>query len=258
MAAVFDNSVPTRSMEDAGDDVWGSIARCYAAFRSPFVPCREDMEAFEKAVAMQAGACKDECLRALILGVTPGIALMKWPRRSRIAGAEMSSAVIDALWPGDIPGVREAICASWFALPIDRKSCHVVIGDGSLNTCRFPGEVRALMHSIDKVLADSGLLVLRCYIRPDIQEGIDAVFDALFSAEGLTVDCFKMRLYLAMQRSTEEGVSVADAARVLDKYNVDGHVMRERARLGLCGNRTICELANISSYLFLPVAERSA
>ncbi len=228
MGAVLEDSALTDDEDGCQDRVWASIARRYAAFESPFVPCLEDIEAFESAVATQADMRNGQGLRAVMLGVTPGIALMKWPRGSSLVGAEISSAVIDALWPGDIPGTREAICASWFALPMRRKSCHIVVGDGSLNTCRFPGEVRALIRSIGELLAENGTLALRCYIRPHIQESVDAVFDALFSARGLSVDRFKMRLYLAMQRSAEEGVAVREAARLLDRYKRDNRTMREQ------------------------------
>jgi hypothetical protein len=208
-------------------DVWASIARCYSAFGSPFVPCREDIETFQIAVATHAQMVGVNNLRALLLGVTPGIALMKWPEGSHIVGVEISSAVIDALWPGNTE-TRKAICASWFGLPIEQKSCHVVIGDGSLIACRFPSEAQRLIHSVRAALADRGLLVLRSYIQPDSKESIDEVFEALFSPDGMTVDCFKLRLYLAIQRSTAEGVAVKEAAKILEQYKLDQHVMRDR------------------------------
>jgi hypothetical protein len=226
VTATHNNIALARSIEAPAEAVWASIARGYASFRSPLVPCREDIAALERAVALHAHADGGESRRAIMLGVTPGIALMDWPSGTRILAAEQSQAVIDALWPGDIPGVREAVCASWFSLPVGRNSVHVVVGDGSLSTCRFPGEVRDLVLSICNLLADHGLLAFRSYLRPQVQETVDAVFDDLFGP-GLTVDRFKMRLFLAMQRSAQEGVAVVEAARILDKYNLSPRTMQE-------------------------------
>ena len=228
MTAAYRNHAFADPLNEADDVVWASIARCYAAFGSPLVPTREDIHAYESAMLAQAQAGTGDGIRALMLGVTPGIALMKWPAGSRITAVDISSAVIGALWPGDIPGIRKAICASWFAIPMARKSCDVVFGDGSLNACRFPGEVRDLVHTVADLLVDEGLFVVRSYIRPQSPEAIDAVFSDLFSAHGMDVDCFKMRLWLAMQRSVEDGVPVKEAARILDKHNLDHRVMKER------------------------------
>jgi hypothetical protein len=180
--------------EGSTESVWASIARGYEAFGSPLVPCHEDIEAIEGAVAKHAEKTGAHPVRAIMLGVTPGLALMNWPRGARILGVEMSQAVIDALWPGDIPGVRKAICASWFSLSAEREKYHVVVGDGSLSTCRFPGKVRGLVHAIRKLLVEDGMLAFRSYVRPHIQETVDAVFDDLLGNKGLTVDGFKMRL----------------------------------------------------------------
>ncbi len=109
-----------------------------------------------------------------------------------------------------------------------QRSCDVVVGDGSLSTCRFPGEAKSVVGSVSRLLASGGRFIFRTYIRPEAQESVDAVFDALFRAEGMRVDCFKMRLYLAMQRSAGEGVAVSEAARVLDAYHVDAEVMKEQ------------------------------
>ncbi len=228
MAAVYESLALAGRFDDAQGDVWARIARGYAAFTSPFVPRPEDIASFERAVAIQADLHGGAGLKAVILGVTPALALMKWPQGSQIEAVEISQAVIDAIWPGDIPGTRRARCASWLAIPLQRKSCDVVVGDGSLATCRFPGEVRNLVRSAHDLLVDDGLFAFRSYIRPQVQESVEAVFEALFSASGLSVDRFTMRLYLAMQRSVEEGVAVREAARLLDRYHLDRRTMKER------------------------------
>jgi hypothetical protein len=228
MAAVLDNALLADEFHEAPDAVWVKFARRYSEFGSPFVPCQEDIRTMEQAVATHPRSVIAKVSTALMLGVTPGIALMSWPRGTRLLAAEISRAVIDALWPGDVSGVREAICASWLDIPVARKSCDVVVADGSLSTCRYPNEVRDLLRAVAELLADGGLFVCRCYLRPLVQESLDAVFAAAFSDAGLRVDQFKMRLYTALQHSASEGVAVREAARVMYKYGVDRHVMQHR------------------------------
>jgi SAM-dependent methyltransferase len=228
--AVTHESLAFAGCMPSGSNVWTEIARGYAAFGSPFVPSGEDIAAFERAVATHADRSRGGRLQAVMLGVTPGLALMRWPQGVHLTAVDISPEVIAAIWPGDLQGVRRAIRASWFSIPLERKSCDVVIGDGSLATCRFPAEVRELAHSVHDLLRDNGLFVFRSYLRPPSQETVDAVFNALFSGNGLTVDCFKMRLYMAMQRSVQEGVAVREAARTLEKYGLDRRVMQ--AQLG--------------------------
>lgn len=226
MAVVFDT--PATGGSGFEEEVWARIARGYAAFGSPFVPCRADIAAFEDAVNTQASLRPAKGLQAVMLGVTPGLALMRWPVGSRILAVEISQSVIKALWPGDVPQQRQAVCASWFAIPRGQQSCDVVVGDGSLATCRFPSEVRALSRAVHHLLSEGGSFVFRSYLRPQVQESVESVFGALFQGAGMSVDCFKMRLYLAMQRSPQEGVAVRDAARILDKYQLNSRTMRER------------------------------
>jgi hypothetical protein len=228
MAAAYQESGPVVVPEHAEVDAWGSIARNYAAFASPFVPCSEDIGTYEHSIAAYAESSKASDMNVLMLGVTPALALMRWPRGTRITAVEKSSSVIRELWPGDIPGVREAKCANWFTALNARGACDVVIGDGSFIACRFPDEIRTLSHSISTVLKDGGVLVIRNYIRPAMPETVENVFHALFDATPMKVDCFKLRLYLAMQKSVTEGVAVREAAELLQEYRLDPESMVER------------------------------
>jgi SAM-dependent methyltransferase len=194
--------------------VWASIAKSYSAFGSPFVPSREDVVAYEAAI--HAELSPDQARGdALILGVTPALATMNWPEQMPVVGLEISREVINSIWPGDIHGARRSVCGSWFDPPFGQNSFEVVVGDGSLSTCRFPGSVSKLLYSIRKLLKSNGLLIIRTYVRPAVVESVPQLMERLFT-QGLSVDCFKMGLYIAMQRTPYEGVAVKDAARIMD------------------------------------------
>lgn len=227
MAVAINNAVPATTANDTDDDVWVSIARGYAEFSSPMVPSEQDIGLYEQVAACHAVSVGKDRINALMLGVTPGIAQMRWPEGARVLAVEVSPEVIRALWPGDIPHVREARCASWFEMSMGPGSCDLIVGDGSLNTCRFPGELQELSRLLSKLLTHDGVLAVRCYVQQGCSESVESVFDALFNSRVLNVDSFKMRLYLAMQKSPLEGVSVRDAARVLDSFGVDSRLMKQ-------------------------------
>lgn len=216
---------PDNIPEDS--NVWAAIARHYTAFTSPMIPSEEDIGIYERSVAAYAADRRAADLKAVILGVTPSIATMKWPSGTRVTAVEISQPVIEALWPGDIPNVREAKCASWFSMPVGRNSCDVVIGDGSMIACRYPAEAKRLIHYIGECLVDGGIFVLRVYIRPERQETVPALFDDLLRQK-MRVDVFKFRLYLAMQRTVEEGVQVRVAANILEEYRLNRQEMIDR------------------------------
>lgn len=208
-------------------NVWAAIARHYTAFTSPMIPGAEDIGVYERSVAAYAADRMATDLKAVILGVTPSIATMKWPSGTSVTAVEISQPVIEALWPGDIPNVREARCASWFSMPVGRNSCDVVIGDGSMIACRYPAEAKRLIHYLGECLVDGGILVLRVYIRPERQETVPELFNDLLRQK-MRVDVFKFRLYLAMQRTVEEGVQVRIAANILEEYRLNRQEMISR------------------------------
>jgi hypothetical protein len=192
------------------------------------VPHEQDISAYEHALIEHFGSGGHSGVDAVILGVTPSVALMRWPLATKVVGIELSPAVIKAIWPGDIPGTRQARCASWGTLEGMKNSCDVVVGDGSFIACRFPDEARRLVKAVRACIRDGGIFIVRIYTRPDCKESIDHLMGDLFSTRCPGVDEFKLRLYLAMQRSLSEGVAVQDAARVLDDYRIDRKVMTER------------------------------
>ncbi|MCB0190031.1 MAG: methyltransferase domain-containing protein, partial [Caldilineaceae bacterium] len=118
---------------------------------------------------------------ALLLGVTPAIATMKWPRRSRLLAVDSSEGMLDAIWPGDEPGVRLARAGNWLTLPVKSGSCTTVIGDCSFNCVAFPTVVQQLAASVARVLKEDGVLILRLYVQPERAHSLEQYFDDLLN-----------------------------------------------------------------------------
>ncbi len=193
---------------------WESLAGAYAAVGPPLSPSAEDVALVEDAVTEHARRLEGRPLRALILGVTPRVAAMRWPGGTSLIGADGSSAMARGVWPGNVAGHRSAICANWTALPIPTGSLDIVTGDGSFNCVRYPDGLRAAAEAVSSVLRPDGRLILRAYARPEPCDSIDRVFDDVIRGAIPTFTHFKFRLLMAAQRDARSGVMVDDVYRI--------------------------------------------
>ena len=189
---------------------WDDIATSFSVLGPPLKPSSEDIHFVESAVQEWSSRYPPEPLRALLLGVTPEIANMRWPDASTLLAVDNSLGMAQAVWPGNIPGKRWVACADWLALPLPNSSCDVVIGDGSLNCVRYPDSFRAVAKNIRDLLNEDGVLLFRCFVQPATKELPGEVFSDLVQARIPSINHFKFRLLMAMQSSTEQGISVRD------------------------------------------------
>lgn len=204
---------------------WQRLAGAYELLGSPLRPLAEDIAIFEGAVDEWADAHPIghpiEHLRALLLGATPGIALMRWPANTILVGADESGYMIRSAWPGDRAGVRLGVRASWGRLPLACSSVHIAIGDGSLNCVRHPEAANDVCRSLRCALTEDGLLVLRCFVRPEEPEAPEQIFDDMFRGVIPTFSQFKFRLFMAMPQDLRSGLAVDDVYRLWASYSID-------------------------------------
>src|ERR1700732_1268534 len=154
---------------------WYDLAKSYSALGPPLKPCPEDIAAMEIPTFELAARNETERVRALLLGVTPAIAEMRLPEGSSLLAVDTSAAMVQGVWPGDIPDRRWAVCGNWIDLPLRHDSCHLVFGDGSLNCVRYPEPFRSVAQTVSRVLNEQGFFVLRCYVQPDKRESPEDV-----------------------------------------------------------------------------------
>jgi SAM-dependent methyltransferase len=192
---------------------WSSLAHSYAMMGPPLRPSSEDVQRVEAIVAEWAATRTNRALQGLILGVTPDIANMHWPASATLVGLDSALPMTQAVWPGNIPHKRWAVCGSWQAIPRAAHSCDVVLGDGAINCVRYPTGSRGVAAEACRVLREDGILVLRCYVQPAVQESPEDVIDSLRKEPDPSFHHFKLRLLMAMQPSAEQGVAVDDVYR---------------------------------------------
>ena len=207
---------------------WDDIATSFAVLGPPLKPSGEDIHFVETAVRNWSSGHPRKTLRALLLGVTPEIAKMEWPDAARFTAVDNSLGMAQAVWPGNIPGKRWVVCGDWLALPRPNSSCDVVIGDGSLNCVRFPDGLRAVAKNVNDVLDPDGVLLFRCFVRPTTKELPEDVFSDLVHARIPSVNHFKFRLLMAMQSSTENGISVHDVYEKWADSGIDQEALMAR------------------------------
>jgi hypothetical protein len=194
---------------------WAGIAAAYATYTSPLRPCLDDLQMVERAAHDWSRTNPNRPMRALLLGATPDIATLQWPAASTLVGLDSSLGVMNAIWPGNVPTRRWAACGNWLSMPLPHGSCDFVTGDGVLTGFRYPDGWRAAARAIRDVLSDRGVLVVRCFVRPEQPEEPDDVIANLLGNGISNINHFKFRLFLAMQRSTESGSAVRDIYRFL-------------------------------------------
>jgi SAM-dependent methyltransferase len=218
---------------------WSRLAHSYANLEPPLRPSSADIDCMERAVACWAARHPQRRCQAVLLGVTPQIAEMKWPRGSSLIAADLSMPMVQGVWPGDLPNKRAACQANWLALPLRDSSRDVVIGDGSFSCVRYPHDCRALAAETNRVVREDGILVLRCYIQSARPERKEDVFEDLFRSAIPSFHWFKLRLLMAMQENAERGVAVDEVYRYWASRNIDESALSARTGWDAAVIRTI-------------------
>ena len=217
---------------------WGGVGRAYAALGPPLRPSAADI-AFMESAAASWSATHRRPPRALLLGVTPQIAQMRWPPGASLVAADNSIPMMRAVWPGSVAGQRGAVCSNWPCLPLRASSRDLVLGDGSFSCLRYPNGFRAVAAEVRRVLRDDGMLILRCYIQPVQPERKEDLVADLLRGGIPSFHWFKYRLLMAMQQSTERGVPVDEVYRYWAGLNIDEAALVARTGWDAPGIRMI-------------------
>lgn len=184
---------------------WDNYARDWHLVAAPLRPSAEDLAIYERAIGgWQAGRARAP--RALLLGVTPEIATMRWPSDTQLLAIDRSGGMIEHVWPARAAPHGAAVRGDWLKLPIRDASRDVVVGDNPFTRHRYPQGHREMLASLRRVLSADGLLVLRYFCAPEEPERPDQVFADLRAGRVGNFHIFKWRLAMALQPSLDQGV----------------------------------------------------
>jgi SAM-dependent methyltransferase len=193
----------------AKPDHWNEHARQWSLIGPPLRPVAGDIAVLEREISAWQKRSGATTPRALLCGVTPEIARMRWPGGTRLVAVDHSVAMIAGVWPaGEAPG--HAVCGEWMRLPLADGSRDVLIGDGCFSLLVGHRCYAAFAAELRRVAVPGALLLMRYFIRPDTPEAARDVVDDLWQKRIGNFHVFKWRLAMALHGTLDEGVRLAD------------------------------------------------
>jgi SAM-dependent methyltransferase len=193
-------------MDRTARSYWDEIALRWR-IAEPLAPGRTDVDWFERQAARHATGGT----RALLLGVTAGIATMRWPAGSRLVAADWSTNMLKNVWPaGATARAAPVLCADWRELPLRSGSVDLIAGDGCYTALGTLAGAAALNAEMHRVLRRGGCVLMRCFCRPAAGLRVDELFEQLLSRRIRNLDLFRWMLAMALQGDSASGVAVRE------------------------------------------------
>jgi SAM-dependent methyltransferase len=190
-------------------DHWERHARTWQHFGSPLRPCAADVRWMELALqAIHPGV-----RQAVLLGVTPELAHMRWPEACQVLAVDQNEEMIRLQWQTNPPANGRVLCGDWQHLPLADGSVDAIVGDGVLVFFAQPDGVRPLLKEFRRLLTPHGRWLLRVFVRPEQGESLEQVHAALANGAISSFHAYKWRLAMALQPSLASGVRPEDVWR---------------------------------------------
>jgi SAM-dependent methyltransferase len=192
-------------------DHWSRLARLWSLLGPPLRPSPEDVAIAESVARAWRETHATAPLHAVILGVTPELATLRWPGNTVLLAIDESAAMIDGIWPreGTPPG-SAARPGDWRRLDLPDASVDLVLGDGCFTVLAYPDDHAAVIRELHRVLRPGGRLVVRAFALPETREELADVGEALWAGRIGSMNALKWRLGMAFQPPARRAVAVVD------------------------------------------------
>jgi SAM-dependent methyltransferase len=193
---------------------WESRAREWRV-SPPLTPAPEDIAWYEARAAESAGAASSRPMRAILLGVTPGIATMRWPEGTSLLAVDWANGMLQHVWPrGGFPERTNVVRSDWRELPLTSGNIDLVIGDGCYAALGSLAGARHLNREIHRILRPGGWYCQRAFCRSDPAPSAAELFEELRAGGVENLDLFRWRLAMSVHGKSAEGVVLGKVWRV--------------------------------------------
>ena len=191
-------------------EIWNKHSLRWQRIGPPLRPCGQDIDVLQRLVAEKCAAIGCAAPRALLLGVTPEIVLMRWPPETRLLALDCHPGMIKNVWPDNRTVGAVAACGNWTRMPVADDACDVGVSDCCFTSLPHPEGYAALTRELRRVLGRNGVFAMRAFVRPEVPEPVGTVLDDLRAGRIGNFHVFKWRLAMALHGDLATGVRLAD------------------------------------------------
>ncbi len=157
----------------------------------------------------------------VVLGVTPELVQLSWPKNTRLLAFDHSADMIASVWSPHSRNPSSVQQVSWQKMPLSDQSADLVIGDGCFTVLPCADDYRNVLAESARVLKRTGLLVLRCFIRPERSESLEEVLAEVLAGQIGSFHALKWRVAMAIIPDEELSVAVTDIHATFERLFPD-------------------------------------
>jgi SAM-dependent methyltransferase len=194
---------------------------------TPISPLPDDIRYYEANAAAFGGEAAPP--RALLLGVTPAIATMRWPAGTQLIALDWSHGMLHDVFPHDhVASFAHSLRGDWREMPIADGSIDFVAGDGCYSTFTSLDGPMEVNREVARVLRPGGRFCLRCHRRADRITPLAQLFESFFSGGIRDLDMFRWQLAMSLHGESRDGVCLGDVWRVWREQVPDPRPLQAR------------------------------
>lgn len=231
--------------------VWEKHAKQWDQIGSPLRPSDADIHNHNLWINEYTRS-HEKPLTVLLLGVTPELVNLPWPKNTTLLAVDMNLSMIDFILPKQTPHLKPiAIAGNWLQLPFANSSVDIVIGDGCYSTLA-ERNYEKMTREIRRVLATTGILAMRFFTRPETTESVESIHHDFLSGEINNFHALKWRLAMALHGSLKQGVCLQEIWDIWNEKFQPHHEQMETLQWSEQVTNTIDNYKNSDAFYTFP------
>lgn len=205
--------------------VWHKHATQWQKVGVPLKPSVEDGELMLAAVMPALNS--RPAARIGVLGVTPEVVQLPWPKGVSLDAFDHSSAMISTVWQPNANIQSTATQAEWQNLALKDNALNIIVGDNSLGALPALGDYPEVLQELARVLAPDGIICLRAFIRPATPEALDTVASDALAGKIRSFHALKWRVAMTLSEAPDFSVAVQDIHAAFEAIFTDRHTLAQ-------------------------------